>query len=283
MIAIIGTLHYRPRMALESLPYQSFLRDAYTDRSERNSAYSLRAFARDLGLSVASISRVMAGKQGLSSKAALRIAKRLELGTAEGALFCSLVESQHARAKTRREEARSSLRSPAHPVTELSLEYFRTISDWHHFAIMELTGVDAFRPDPKWIAKRLKIPVLKVRAAISRLLELELIEMTLDGSFKKTADFRATPSGIPSRALKQRHQQILRKAETAILEQPVSEREFSSVTLSLHTDDLDWAREEMKKFRRELATRLTSRSDKNRLYEFSMQLFALDQPKKEDV
>ena len=88
---------------------------------------------------------------------------------------------------------------------------------------------------------------------------------------------------MPSRVLRQRHHQILQKAANALDMQKVIDREFASVTLSLHSEDLPWAREEMKQFRRQLARRLSDRKDKNRLYEFSMQLFALDKPEETET
>jgi uncharacterized protein (TIGR02147 family) len=263
-------------MSLTPQRYQQFLRDAFEERIERNAAYSLRAFARDLDLSVASLSRVLAGKQGLSEKTATRIAKNLDLNETELGVFQNLVRSQHARSKSVRMKARSTLHSHEVQVAELSLEYFRTIADWYHFAILELTELDGFKPDVNWIAKRLDVPAPKIKSAIQRMLELELLEVLPNGRYKKTADFRATPSGIPSRALKRRHHQILSKAQAALLQQPVNEREFASVTFGLHPEDLDWAKQEMLKFRRALTKRLSANPKKCRLYELSMSLFSLD-------
>lgn len=277
-LAFACAAHYAAPMSLAIQQYQQFLHEAFDERRERNSAYSLRAFARDLELSVASLSRVMAGKQGLSEDAARRIAQKLELSDVESGIFHSMVQSQHARAKSVRSKAKSLLRSGEVRVAELSLEYFRSIADWYHFAILELTEIEGFKSDATWISKRLNVPAPKIRAAITRMLDLELMKQLPDGTYLKTADFRATPSGIPSRALKKRHQQILRKAETALTEQPVSEREFATATFGLHAEDLEWAREEMRKFRRALSKRLNSNPKKNRLYELSMNLFALDSP-----
>jgi uncharacterized protein (TIGR02147 family) len=255
--------------------YRRFLTEEFEIRCKRNSSYSLRAFARDLELSHSSLSRVMNSTQGLSATKAKQLTVLLKLNADESAYFVSLVETECARSPAAREVAKQKLKEIT-PVSALSLEHFKTISDWHHFAIIELTGVNDFQSNASWIAKRLGIPLKEAKSALDRLFALNMIEIDADGRYQKVIAFQATPSGIPSRSLKKRHQQILKKAETALFEQSVDEREFASITFSMNSETLGWAKEEMKKFRRSLARRLTEQPNKDRLYELSMQLFALD-------
>jgi len=255
--------------------YQDLLMREFEVRIKRNASYSLRAYARDLGLSVSSLSRILGGKQGVSLVKAKAMARELGLGHDEADYFCSLVSAAHARSGKLREHAKQSLGSEKTQVAELSLEYFKTIADWYHYAIIELTGIQGFRNDPKWISEQLGVSVAIVKAAIARLLKLELIEETRTGSLRKTEDFRATPSGIPNRAIQDHHAQLLKKAETALEAQSLEERDFSNVTFTMNRDDLDWAREEIKKFRRELTKRLAASSSKDALYQLSIYLFSL--------
>ncbi len=56
---------------------RSFLRLEFERRLKRNPRYSLRAFARQIGLQPARLSYVLSGKHGLSRDAAALIASRL--------------------------------------------------------------------------------------------------------------------------------------------------------------------------------------------------------------
>lgn len=52
-------------------------------RQARNPRYSMRALARDLGISQTMLVQVMSGKRGLSAEMAIKIAGRLQLSEAE--------------------------------------------------------------------------------------------------------------------------------------------------------------------------------------------------------
>src|SRR4051812_21328836 len=86
--------------------YRRFFRDACEDRCQRNSRYSLRAFARDLGISAPRLSKILNGRHGLSVEAASEIARRLGLSESEQDLFMALVESEHGRAAVTRSLAK---------------------------------------------------------------------------------------------------------------------------------------------------------------------------------
>lgn len=270
-------------MQTDKRSYRNLLNEELQYRIKRNPSYSLRAYARDLGLSHSSLSRVLTGAQGLSLKKAAFMAKALALSPTEQAEFETLVQSECARSKIMRDFAQQKVKESGQAVTELSTEYFKIVSDWYHFAIAELTEVRGFKSNPKWIANRLAISVIEASEAIERLLKLELIEETQSGRLKKTADFRATHSKIPNRSIQMHHQQILFKAEQALLNQPPENREFSSISFAMNSKSLSWAKEEMKKFRRALTKRLSSEKNKDRLYAFSMQMFALDEVSKEEI
>lgn len=89
--------------------YREILREQLNRRIKQNRYYSLRAFARDLQLAPSRISEVLNRKQGLSAKAAQKIANRLRLAESDSAYFIDLVVSEHARSPRDREAAKIRL------------------------------------------------------------------------------------------------------------------------------------------------------------------------------
>ena len=57
--------------------YRTTLLDELTRRKNKNPSYSLRAYARDLGISSTSLSDVLSAKRNLSRKNALKVAEKL--------------------------------------------------------------------------------------------------------------------------------------------------------------------------------------------------------------
>jgi uncharacterized protein (TIGR02147 family) len=256
--------------------YRQILREELESRCEQNSRYSLRAFARDLGITSSRLSEVLGGRYGLSREAAQKIAKQLGWNEIEISIFCDLVEAEHARAKKKKAEAKSRLASNTREYQQLTLDSFQVISDWYHFAILELTMVIDFDSDPKWIARRLGISDHVAVAAIDRLKRLDLLTEE-KGVLHATDGFTASPSGVPSDALKKFHRQLLEKALSSIYLQNVDERDLSHMIMAIDHNQVSEAKEEIKKFRRRFDDRFGKAAKKDDVYCLGVTFFRLQE------
>jgi len=243
-------------------------------RSNKNPQYSMRSYARDLGLSPSSLSLILNGKQGLSLSKARDIANKIFTTELERRYFSDLVECSHARSHKKRELARIRLTRFHSEKAILDLEAFRIISDWYHFAICELTEVEGFQSSPLWISKSLDVPVDKVEKAISRLLKIGLLKYS-NGILSQTHSFLSTTTDIPSQALKEFHTQVLQKAQLAINNQSVQERDIGSIIFPMKKSELDWLKQETRSFRRKLVDRAEQSKKKDSVYCISTQIFRM--------
>ncbi len=226
------------------------------------------------------LSEVMRGLCGLSRDSATRISKALRLDAKETEYFVSLVEAQHGRSKITKTSAQKivqKLRTTAY--NELSLDRYALISDWHHFAILELTEIPGAAKSAKKIAKRLGLTELKIQEAIDRLKRLGLLieKSQRHNSYAQTAFDLASPSDTPSRHIREHHKQILSRAMLQLDTIPVLEREYSSTLFAVDSSKILEAKKALKDFRRKFCKNLEQSSAKDRLYCFSMQLFPLDE------
>jgi uncharacterized protein (TIGR02147 family) len=255
--------------------YRETIRQAMETRSARNPRYSLRSFARDLGISPSRLSDVLNGRYGISVEAAELIAKGLGLSHAETKAFCDQVESQHARGQHQRKAAQARLAAAGASYHSINLDGFQVISDWYHYAILELALTKDFRSSFEWIAQTLELNVQTVKSAVARLKRLDLLLEDSQGQFRPSDSFTASPDGVPSDAIKKFHRQILEKAITAIDFQSLDERDFSSMVLALDSSRLAEAKQEIKRFRREFDAKFGSSGTKTEVYCLSNQLFRL--------
>ncbi|MEK6704426.1 MAG: TIGR02147 family protein [Bdellovibrionota bacterium] len=261
--------------ALSGQNYRQILQEELAGRCQKNPKYSLRAFAKDLLISPQRLSHVLNGNYGLSGPAAVKIAKRIGLSHAEAEVFCALVESEHARGRVRRDIARQKVNELRKEYTPLSVDTFKIMADWYHFAILELTLVDDFDADPSWIAKTLGISIYEANSAIQRLKKLEFLEEKRDGSLKLGAQFDVNPAGIPSDAVKKFHKQLLEKAMLAIDLQSLDDRDFSSVILAMDSADIPLAKKKIRKFQDEFDAEFSKAAKKSSVYCLGVQLFRL--------
>jgi len=264
--------------------YRNYLARVFEERCQRNPRYSLRSFARDLEFSPPRLSGVLNGKFGLSRAAAEKIAKILPMNADERAWFCDSVEAEHARSPALRARALDRLESAKSSFQNLGADQFRVISDWYHFAILELTQIETYRRgDAAAMAKRLRITPHEVEQAIGRLLEFDLLVEDAAGKLGITGSFFANAEGTPSDAIRSHQIQLLRRAEQAVHDQTVEEREIRSLTVALSPSQLV----EFKRLIADFQKKVQARADvdpgpKTEVYALAIQLFRLTE-KKTDV
>jgi uncharacterized protein (TIGR02147 family) len=232
---------------------QLLLRRELARRQEINPAFSLRAFAKFLGLSPASLSQMMSGKRGVSVKRLEAIVLKLDLPATD---------------------VRGLLRTPKKKnVRILQEDEFRVISEWYHFAILSLGQLKYCRSDPRWISRRLNIPMGVANEALQRLERLGIIEIK-DGSFSQIAPPIRTTSQVPSATIRNYHRSILGLAQTKLETIDIELREFNSLTLAINTKNIPKARKLMAEFQQELQETL-EKGQLDEIYQFSYQLFPL--------
>lgn len=249
--------------------YRLWLHQVMNDRQTRNPAYSLRGFAKTLGVSHSSLSQILSGKRPLTKKSAVRIADRLSLSPEQRTRLIEIAENSKA-------ITRKTPKSETHTASEfmvLEMDQFRLISEWYHYAILCLLEFPRNSVSPEWLATRLGIPQRDVVGALGRLQRLGLIDGT--ESPRLTLKRKLATSTETSPALRKSHRTTLQKAEVSLETDPVTLRDFSSVTMAIDPDLIPQAKEEIRRFRRALSRFLES-GTKRRVYTLGIQLFPID-------
>lgn len=257
------------------LDYRQYLKDELDRRVHVNPQYSLRAFSRDIEIAPQTLSMVINGKKNISSEVAIEIARKLGLSNEELSYFHDLVELSQAKTENLREVIKYRLTKYEENKSYRTIQedVFKIISDWFHYAILELTYTKDFKSDPVWIARRLGIPPHDARLAIERMLNLELLEETTK-SLEKTEVNIASSNEIPSAAIRKFTSQLLEKAVIAIDEQSVEKRDFGTMTMAIDPKKIPEAKKMIRKFRRELTGYLEA-GDRTEVYALCTQFFSL--------
>ena len=259
---------------MQKLDHLDILQREYNLMKERNPRSSMNSFARYIQLTPSHYNDLLSGKCGLSAAKARTICQRLNISQIEAQIFQTSVSARHARSKTERERSALSLQSLLkEETTQLKLELFALVSEWQHFAILELVRLDSFQPDPKWIAEQLDVDVRKIKESIQRLVDLELLRT--DGSRWTThSGLLKTTDDIPSTAIKRYHAQMLRMAERSLYRDPVGEREFNSILVALDPGQIESIKKQIRKFQTRMSGEISRAATlKKKLYCLGLQLF----------
>jgi uncharacterized protein (TIGR02147 family) len=264
--------------------YQDLIKTEFEARLARNSHYSLRAFARDVGMTPQMMSAVLNKKKDLSVDSAVEIAGRLRFDPHQTQDFIDAVvmagcKSSQAKdvIKKRIEERHLS----SNGFKPLTVEMFKAISNWYHLAILELTDTKGFKSDSRWIASRLGISVFEVKEAITRLMALELLEEE-NGILKRTEFNISALSDVPASALREHAKQILSKGISALEEQDQRDRDITSMTMAVDPNLLPEAKKMIMQFRRKL-NKFFESGVRTEVYVFSPSLFRLTHKQGEKI
>lgn len=265
---------------MENEFYKNRIQEELTLRCERNPRYSLRAFAKALGIDAGAVSRILSGKLVPSVKVAEKLVEKLDLSSSEQRQFLVSVGAAHrARNSHRVDPIFRKLESQSVQVKELSAEIFRVIADWYHYAILELTFTPGFKSDPQWIAAELGISPLQAKLAIERLLKLSLLERNKETFRKADQKISTGEKHLTTTAHRNRQKQVLEKAIFSLENDAIESRSNTAMTMAIDPTMLPLAKEKILKFNQELCELLES-GKRTQVYELSISLFPIQKRRK---
>ncbi|WP_413293124.1 DUF4423 domain-containing protein [Bdellovibrio sp. HCB185ZH] len=260
--------------SLKSQTYRDFIFEEFKKRKTKNSSYSMRAFARDLEMNASRLSEIMNGKVGLSDLKGAEIAQRFGLNGKDREYFLDLIRAEHARSSIAKKEARERVRMYLLDERTLTDSEFHAVADWRNLALLELLTVPEIETSAASFAQKLGLPVAEVEEVVAQLVACRMLDTSgerwqaLEGDFTTSAD-------VSSKAVQNFHSQMLKRAGRAIQNDPVEDREFSSVIFAMSAQQMKYAKDRLREFRRSLVRELEAIPGKEKVFSLSMQLFEL--------
>lgn len=265
--------------------YQTILNQELDRRTKKDQNYSLRSFARFLGVDVGGLSKILSGKKLLTPEIAEKIAKNLALTPDQKrTLFFSMANAYKKMGRTRKGPIIKELIDKQNPEIvlgqELDPDTYSVISDWYHFAILQLAESAGFKANAAWIAKELNISVEQAELALDRLLSLGLLEKKerkLVRTFKKV---HTGDQSFTSVAFKKRMKQVAEKSIEAIDEVDINLRAHNCITMAIDPKKIGVAKEMIREFMNDLSKVLQTK--KKKVYELQVSLFPLQRTHEDD-
>lgn len=218
----------------------------------------MRVFATYLGIDQSLLSKVMRGERKVSEKTETHLALRLGLKPN------NLLQKRNAKPSQ---------------FNLLADDEFQALSEWYHFAILELAKTTDFKPDAHFIAKRLGLHVDETRSAIERLERLGFIEVTGDQWRLCSPNNTWSNNQVTSEA--RRHlQKTLRELNLNALDHvPFSDRDDGSLTVAIAKNRMPEFKEKLKEIRRELDQFFSEGASLDEVYQLTISLFPLTKSK----
>jgi uncharacterized protein (TIGR02147 family) len=259
--------------------HSSFLKDIYLERKRKNPRYSLSALARDLGLSVSFVSRLVHGQRPLTPALAAQLGPILKLSPkTTQSLIESTVQSRSKTKKLAQKLAKAQEQDQASQPKFLEVEQFRVVSEWYHLAILSLARLKDFESNPKWIAKRLGISLVQAKDAIERLQQLGLL-VNSSGRLIPAQNGVFFQTKTSTRAIREYQFAMIEKARQELQktdQTSFEQRYIAGSAIALPSSQLETFKKRLKEFQVEFA-RLAENEPADSVYHLNLQFFPLTQ------
>lgn len=243
------------------------LKRVLDERQRENPAYSLRAYARDLGLHSSTLSLILNYKRKLPQKNLAQVLEELDLSPMDETTF----KESFFKAKTNLDNIQIS--AEYYQQRMIDEAHYHIIAEWEYYAVLSLLETKKVIVEASDIATALSIPDKRAEVVLEGLVRAEFIKQE-SGKWTLTTGPLRTTEDITSKALKKSHHDTLNVAKKKLDEIEIELRDFSSTTVAIDPDKLPEAKAIIREFRQRLASFLGD-GNKREVYQFAIQLFPL--------
>jgi uncharacterized protein (TIGR02147 family) len=243
------------------------LKEDLSLKQKANPQYSLRAYARFLGVHSSTLSQVLSGKRALPIKNVTNVAKRLNLSPKEHTLF---FESFY-QIKTNLDDIQIQQNEQRFMLDE---SYAKVIAEWEHYAVLTLFDIDGFSATKEEMANRLGITKNRIEVVLNNLLVCELLKITPEGKLIKVHSFVRTTEDIKSKALKDSHIETMEMGKSKLEEIDLEYRDFSAMTIAMDLERMPEVKTIIREFRRKMSALLRN-GKKTDVCQLSIQFYPL--------
>ncbi len=238
---------------------------------KKRAGYSLRALARDLGVSPAFVSNVFAAKKKVPLKLAEKLVRILDIDK-ETAL-------EIRRQLLPPDDKSSSVyKSPASSTNwkVTSKKGLSALKQWYYLAAMECTLLEDYDGSAEYISRRLEVPLPSIRVALKDLVSLGLL-IEKDGRVQKPSRRLRFSSSESQQEIRNFHRQMLRRADEELgnsSPEAFEKRLITGLTITADPARLAVAKKMLSDSLHEIANYLSS-SSPGEVYHLSAQLVPL--------
>ncbi|NCN39932.1 TIGR02147 family protein [bacterium] len=216
-----------------------FLEAVLKEKSEKNAAYSLRSFARDLGIEHPSLlSRVFNRKTKPTLLLIKKVSTALNLSEKENIYLEGLLALSSNPTDKQKQLILDSI-YPLKPEPHVELDAFHLVqflSTWLNVAVFECLMLDVRPPADEWISKRLGWPTTPemIQESLNLLEKIEFVRKLPSGIYERIPGARLKYEGDAPNSLVQRfHERMLKRGLSQLDYMPYEKRDMRSCTICL--------------------------------------------------
>jgi len=262
------------------LDYRAFLKDFYEEQKSCNNFFSYRYMGKRLNLDAGFLVRIIQGRFHLADSKISKVTALCKFNQKEADYFETLVRFSKARTEKETklyfEKLLSMKQVCSSRMEEFQYEYYKK---WYYSAVRALIDCSDFRGDYKDLASRPSPPisVKEVKKAVTLLESLDMIKKNAEGRYILSDAHITTGKEFHSLAVRNFQKDTINLAAESLDRHNKTERDITSLTLSLDREAMEDVRELAREFRRAVMKRIDEVPEPERVYQLNIQLFPMSE------
>jgi uncharacterized protein (TIGR02147 family) len=263
--------------------YRKFLQDCYREENQRNSGFSYRYIADNVGFkSPGHFTKILQRKANISVTLALKFAEFLRLSKKRTLYFQYLVLFNQAKNQKDKKDYFKRMQSFAESKIKIvdSAQY-EFYDKWYYTVIREVIAFFPVSDNFKALAAMV-VPAItpsEAKGAVKLLEKLGLIEKNEAGHYKQVNALIKSNREVKSVAVNNLIQNMLKLAGDSIDRFPKDERLLSSTTMTVSDKTFQKMCEEIRAFRDRMMNLAREDDTPERSYQFNFQVFPVSKKK----
>lgn len=222
------------------LDFSELLRQTYKAKAAKNTRYSLRGYAKKLGVSISTISNLMNNKTTVTLERAIDILEKMDISEEEKRKFLMT----------------SGVQTEL-PKQELPKEAYALLQDWTLRIILFFHDVKSAKKTAAFISENLKLDIATVEKSLAILCQNGFLTRDAEGITHRLKCYYTTTDEIENDFVKNLHKSSLQAAENSLESISLNERDFSSLLFVGSQEEVDFLKKEI----RHLFDKVVSRAD----------------------
>jgi uncharacterized protein (TIGR02147 family) len=227
--------------------YRVFLKDMFSFLKNKKARFmNMKFVSKKLGVTPSYLSMILNKKRELNPSLVNPLSEIFEMDEKEKSFFKLLLNfnlSKHDLEKASAIDMMKQVKQyQDHNPVEVA--YHEYMSNWLNVTIREMTAIDGFSDDPKWIQEKLRYPVKmsEIRESINFLIEKGIVAKDENGKFEKPNKSIDCVDHVYKNALIQFHRSFLKLAGDSTLVSETHERELMGHCICLAEENYDEAK-----------------------------------------
>lgn len=250
--------------------FRTLITREYHKRKEENPSYAWKHFSEYLDFDEVKLKGILSGQQALNRSKIPGIISALKFNENESKVFfdtaiCSDGSScDKVKPKTRKyfkinDEQR----------------YYEIVSEWEHFAVLNMTETERFKPKIEYICDQLDITPTRARKVVKNLLNAGFMKINeKTGDWERTFQNSKVGNGAKSMAMRAANRNIIDLAREKVEWVPLEDRSFTRMTFDMDVDKIPLAKVLIEDFKKNFYNLVCSKKTSD-VFQMNIQFFPL--------